>query len=518
MKTVRNLDKDLSLVDTSKIDEEEIETSPNNFPETHSNAVPVPVDDAQVAENVSHEVNVIEVSKSPESASIHAIESYDGETSNPVETQESTPKRASLSDSSPSALVSPLGDTVNTSAPSSGKRTTTILVRSAVESISIPSTPYEESSFLSDIQKQSDEEPSPSSTNGDNSQQQSIGVEERASEHQMIMKSASFKALHRKPSYSIRMIESDGTSSDSDNPDNSQVVHPERSTYTVENISSDMDVKHATVQFGHTQYKNVHLRINSRAELGRTIHDQQTFHHSDDEEEQSGAEGPLHDSHDSLLNESSLENNFGIAMKHVSDDNLSNYDEGSNASPAPSDEQVNSAVRQRAAKAALRSSNPASAEKAARSSPGLPLSGEKADRRVSMSPDVSINHHLHNRSKDMSGLDMTPDASFVRRFTQGEYNNNETSPASAQRVGKLERDARLMNRHLSIYMLKNALLKEEVNEITRASEEKFQEILNHMKRLETERDKSKQDRKKAQEELLAEREELLFVRGQLQVL
>lgn len=312
---------------------------------------------------------------------------------------------------------------------------------------------------------------------------------------------------------------------ESDLPDSSRTVHPE--TYTVTNIEDHMDVEHATVQFGDTRYDNIHLRIDSMADLG----DLPSHNFQVQRRLMQSVDGP--------------ENNFGVAMEEVVESgdreemlndsvveaslfvpNNTNQSNGSvdssvRRSPPGVEEEF---LLGRSSDSPLLSTSPVPT----RRSPlphSQPHSGSGSGTKRLNSSNISLNGSLDEMGQVLSpDQERELDSSNISRlglnssgiessFVGSSMNLN----ASIRKASFLESEAKLLKRHLSVYQLKNALLKEEVMQITKMSEGKFQEVLQHMTRLEQERNKVMKDRSQAQEELLAEQEELLFVRGQLQV-
>jgi hypothetical protein len=308
---------------------------------------------------------------------------------------------------------------------------------------------------------------------------------------------------------------------ESDLPDSSRTVHPE--TYTVADIEDHMDVEHATVQFGDTRYDNIHLRIDSMADLG----DLPSHNFQVQRRLMQSVDGP--------------ENNFGVAMEEVVESgdreemlndsvveasllvpNSTNQSHGSvdssvRRSPPGVEEEF---LLGRSSDSPLLSTSPVPT----RRSPLGPHSGSGSGTKRLNSSNISLNGSLDEMrqvlspdqereldSSNMSRLGLNS-SGIESSFVGSSMNLN----ASIRKASFLESEAKLLKRHLSVYQLKNALLKEEVMQITKMSEGKFQEVLQHMTRLEQERNKVMKDRSQAQEELLAEQEELLFVRGQLQ--
>lgn len=488
-------------------------------------------------------------------------ESFEGDTSHQADTQDSSPD-VSAFQTIPESLESPPKYTFGA--------TGRIMVPTNIESISLPSSSVNNSSFASEAVLSDDDAALPSNTvvpmdstghtpkhiaatttspSSSTSSPASIGSSSDDGDE-----GADGEADHD---------ESDNIVDESDLPDNSRVVHPE--TYTVDNVHDQMDVEHCTVQFGHTRYDNVHLRIDSVADLGVSpatkkvpegllqledgsgagpddnfgiaMVDVVEVDTSEKEDEVSPHGGVLNESTvsvDSATSRSSCSSR-GSASKRggsgsgveeeflLGKSNESSPTQTTNTSaaavvtPLTTVKSVSSSNSRHkppsgGGKSAVSSSASSSSRKKLQFSGSKTATDEHADlatdgydgEHEALDLDASQLHHASN----LSGVDL--DLSVL----------SGTSPntsALSRKASFLECEAKLLKRHLSVYQVKNALLKEEVLQITAMSEQKFQEVLQHMQRVEEERDRAKKDRTAAQEELVAEQEELLFVRGQLQV-
>lgn len=553
MRTVRNLDKDLSLVDDTthatspqpiveKTDDEQItqhvvsiedrgNDSDNSDHESLSSisskgsgaasVVDMPVVLASVATAAppyGSMSNILSTSQSPSPPMIFSPssenrnsskldkdfdlvmvvnESFEGDTSHQADTKESSPEISNMQVAS-EGLGSP-------------PKILRGIIPSNIESISLPNSAHN-SSFVSETSL-SDDDANAINAVAPMPMEEAVTITE-------VVNITDSALSPNASSTTIFHLEDE-----SDLPDNSRTVHPEM--YTVDNIGDQMDVEHATVQFGHTRYDNIHLRIDSMADLGDL---------------------PSHNFQMQRLllqNDDGPDNNFGIAMKEV--DESGDGEEMANDSVmiasllAPnstnkSNESADSSFRRlqtgveeefllgRSTDSPLLSTPPVPT----RRSPAphsQPYSGGGSGTKRLNASNISLNRSMdENEQVHIIDFEHDLDSSYISRLRSNLsgvessfVGSNINLNASTRKASFLESEAKLLKRHLSVYQLKNALLKEEVLQITKMSEGKFQEVLQHMTRLEQERDKAKKDRVQAQEELLAEQEELLFVRGQLQV-
>lgn len=485
-------------------------------------------------------------------------ESFEGDTSHQADTQDSSPN-VSAFQTIPESLESPPKYTFGVA----GR----MVAPSNIESISLPSSSVNNSSFASEVVLSDDDAALPSNTivpmdSTGHTPKHYIAATTSSS-------STSSPASNGSSSDEEAAEEDEGADGDdiideSDLPDNSRVVHPE--TYTVDNVHDQMDVEHCTVQFGHTRYDNVHLRIDSVADLGVTSATKKT------------PEGGL------LQLEDGTDANFGIAMVDVvevdtseKEDDASPHGGVLNESTVSVDSTTSRTSRSSRGSATKRSgsgsgsgveeefllgkSNESSPTQTTNTSVAAgaaavvtplttvksvsssnshhkPPSGGKAFSLSSSSSSSRKKLHFSGSKTEHDPVDFTTDGYDGEQET-GDVDMSQLPPSTnvsgvdldlsvlsgtspntsalSRKASFLECEAKLLKRHLSVYQVKNALLKEEVLQITAMSEQKFQEVLQHMQRVEEERDRAKKERTAAQEELVAEQEELLFVRGQLQV-
>lgn len=251
-------------------------------------------------------------------------------------------------------------------------------------------------------------------------------------------------------------------------------------TITVDNVQDHMIVRGATVRFGQSEYKLSNLVIDSEEDIGEASdvvntsitgeHDHKTTPHHRHPQH---AHTMTHENHkvqeelvkeqQSFLRHSSgyqIRPNGSITTNHLTPDH-SHPATGSQHSGASS------------------------------GSSNIPSGGTSfyTNSSYTMNPNLNNLNSANNTNASMMNLNFAN-----------------------------EMDVRVLRRHLNVYMLKNALLKEEVKQITTVTEEKVREILSRVERMEGERERWRAESLRAKEELLTEHEELLFIRGQLQVL
>lgn len=255
-------------------------------------------------------------------------------------------------------------------------------------------------------------------------------------------------------------------------------------TITVDNVQDHMAIREATVRFGQSEYKLSNLVIDSEEDVGESTdivnasmtgeHDHKTTpHHTQTQ--------MMHSSNvqDELMKEqqSFLRHSSGYQLPRYNSTTTTNH-------LTPDHSHPHAAANGNHDSRGSNSSNSGSSH--------IPSGG------TSFYTNSSYNTNLNPNLNNLNSSTNNPNASML--------NINFAN----------EMDVRILRRHLNVYMLKNALLKEEVKQITTVTEEKVREILSRVERMEGERERWRADSVRAKEELLTEREELLFIRGQLQ--